>query len=237
MDALIKSVNYHDFRMPELFRFGVNTSYTLNNEIRKMNAQKVAIISDKGLEKVGLVDKIFDQIKELPIQIVTFTNIVGEPTFEIVKEAVTFVNDEDCDLIIGIGGGSSLDVAKAAAALSKHEVIERYLCGTQTVVSRLTHCILLPTTSGTGSEVTMNAIFGDTQNELKRGIVSPAFLPDVAIIDPVLSQSCPPRVTAASGVDAFTHAIESYIAVKATPLTKIYAEKAMKLFQANITKA
>jgi alcohol dehydrogenase class IV len=153
------------------------------------------------------------------------------------KEAVLTLDAEKCDVIIGIGGGSALDVAKATAALCGKDDITSYLNGEKVVKSRAVKCILLPTTSGTGSEVTMNAIFGDEEQQVKRGIVSPVFLPDVAIIDPELTISCPARVTAASGVDAFTHAIESYIAIKATPLTKVYSEKAMKLFPSNITRA
>ncbi|RAS91818.1 hypothetical protein A3863_04895 [Priestia endophytica] len=227
----------HDFRMPSVFRVGVGAFTTLVNEIEVLGAKKVAIISDKGLEKVGVVQKVVDLIEPLSVPTVTYTNISGEPTFQLLEEAVQTLDAEKCDLIIGIGGGSALDVAKATAALCGKGDLTEYLSSEKMIESRTVKCILLPTTSGTGSEVTMNAIFGDEEQQVKRGLVSPAFLPDVAIIDPELTISCPPRVTAASGVDAFTHAIESYIAIKATPLTKIYSEKAMKLFTSNITRA
>ncbi|PRA90021.1 hypothetical protein CQ056_12010 [Peribacillus simplex] len=226
-----------DFRMPTVFRVGVGAFTTLVKEIEELGAKKVAIVSDKGLEKVGVVQKVLDHIKPLSVPTITYTEISGEPTFQLLKEAVRTLDAEKCDVIIGIGGGSALDVAKATAALCGKEDITSYLNGEKVVKSRAVKCILLPTTSGTGSEVTMNAIFGDEEQQVKRGIVSPVFLPDVAIIDPELTISCPARVTAASGVDAFTHAIESYIATKATPLTKVYSEKAMKLFPSNITKA
>jgi alcohol dehydrogenase class IV len=226
-----------DFRMPTVFRVGVGTFETLVNEIVAMKVKKVAVVSDKGLEQIGLVQKVIDLIEPLSVQTVTYTNIVGEPTFQLLQETVRTLDAEECDLIIGIGGGSALDVAKATAALCGKDNLSPYLSGAKTIESREVKCILLPTTSGTGSEVTMNAIFGDEEQQVKRGLVSPVFLPDVAIIDPELTISCPPRVTAASGVDAFTHAIESYIAIKATPLTKVYSEKAMKLFTSNITRA
>ncbi|MBT2645355.1 iron-containing alcohol dehydrogenase [Bacillus sp. ISL-34] len=226
-----------DFRMPTVFRVGVGAFTTLVKEIEELGAKKVAVVSDKGLEKVGVVQKVLDHIKPLSVQIITYTEISGEPTFQLLKDAVQTLDAEKCDLIIGIGGGSALDVAKATAALCGKGDITSYINGENVVESRTVKCILLPTTSGTGSEVTMNAIFGDEEQQVKRGIVSPVFLPDVAIIDPELTISCPSRVTAASGVDAFTHAIESYIAIKATPLTKVYSEKAMKLFSSNITRA
>ncbi|MFE4705504.1 iron-containing alcohol dehydrogenase [Peribacillus simplex] len=227
----------HDFRMPTVFRVGIGAFSTLVKEIEELGAKKVAIVSDKGLEKVGVVQKVLDHIMPLSIPTITYTEIAGEPTFQLLKDAVQTLDAEKCDLIIGIGGGSALDVAKATAALCGKGDITTYINGEKVVESRTVKSILLPTTSGTGSEVTMNAIFGDEEQQVKRGIVSPVFLPDVAIIDPELTISCPARVTAASGVDAFTHAIESYIAIKATPLTKVYSEKAMKLFPANITRA
>lgn len=227
----------HDFRMPAVFRFGAGAFATLVKEIETLGSKKVAIVSDKGLEKVGLVQRVVDLIEPLSIPTVTYTNIAGEPTFQLLQDAVETLQAENCDLIIGIGGGSALDVAKATAALCGKDNLAPYLSGEQTIESRMVKCILLPTTSGTGSEVTMNAIFGDEEQQVKRGLVSPMFLPDAAIIDPELTISCPPRVTAASGVDAFTHAIESYIAIKSTPLTKVYSEKAMKLFTSSITGA
>ncbi|MGE7879429.1 iron-containing alcohol dehydrogenase [Peribacillus muralis] len=227
----------HDFRMPSVFRFGVGAFAMLAKEIEMLGARKVAIVSDKGLEKVGVVQRVVDLIEPLSVPTVTYTNIAGEPTFQLLQDAVETLQAEKCDLIIGIGGGSALDVAKATAALCGKSNLAPYLSGEETIESRTVKCILLPTTSGTGSEATMNAIFGDEEQQVKRGLVSPVFLPDAAIIDPELTVSCPPRVTAASGVDAFTHAIESYIAIKSTPLTKVYSEKAMKLFTSNITGA
>lgn len=229
--------NVFDFHMPKVVRTGAGSFLTLAEEVEKFHPEKVGVISDRGLEKAGLVERLVDSIVQVPDSIVTFTDIQGEPTFKLVGEVVDKMKKEACDLIIGIGGGSALDVAKATAALMDKENITPYLNGELTIESRTVPSILLPTTSGTGSEVTMNAIFGDEEEQLKRGIVSPSLLPDVSIVDPELTISCPPRVTASSGVDAFTHAIESYVAVKANPLTKIYAEKAMKLFVPNIHRA
>lgn len=228
----------HDFRMPSNVKIGRNSFFTIHEEIQKFTPSKIIFISDKGVENAGIVDEVINELSVHNIPIEKFTDIVGEPSFETVQVAVNFIRNHGGDLILGLGGGSALDVAKASAALANKEqgVIEKILEGNAVPESKGLACILVPTTSGTGSEVTMNAIFGDTKNDVKRGIVSPYYLPDIAIIDPVLTISCPPMVSAASGVDAFTHAIESYVAKRATPLTKIYSEEAMKRFSKNIMK-
>ncbi|ANU12241.1 hypothetical protein BBH88_13300 [Planococcus antarcticus DSM 14505] len=226
-----------DFRMPGNVKFGVGAHKNLPEEIEKYSPTKIAIVSDKGVANAGLVKKLENILEQTGVPIFTFTEIVGEPTFKLVETVTHKLREENCDLVIGIGGGSALDVAKTAAALLAQEKIAHFLSGREQIGPRSTPCILLPTTSGTGSEVTMNAIFGDEEQGLKRGIVSPALLPDLAIIDPELTVSCPARVSASSGVDAFTHAIESYISVRGTPLTKIFAEKAMRLFPKYITRA
>lgn len=232
------TANIQEFRMPSNVKIGCNSFLTIHEEIQKLKPRKIIFVSDKGVENAGIVDEVINEISVHNIPVEKFTDLEGEPSFETVQKAIDFIRNHKGDLVLGLGGGSALDVAKAAAALANKEpdVINKILAGNAVPETRGLACILVPTTSGTGSEVTMNAIFGDVGNDVKRGIVSPYYLPDVAIIDPVLTMSCPPMVSAASGVDAFTHAIESYVAKKATPLTKMYSEEAMKRFSKNITK-
>ncbi|ARD49062.1 iron-containing alcohol dehydrogenase [Sporosarcina sp. P33] len=232
------SVNIQDFRIPSNIKAGRNSFSTIHKDIEELAPQKIVLVSDQGLLKSGLIDEIKYELLVHGVPISTYTNISGEPYFETVKEAIDFMKQENADLVIGIGGGSALDVAKASAALvnKDEQVVQSILQGETAPSHRGIYCILVPTTSGTGSEVTMNAIFGDKKNSVKRGIVSPYYLPDIAIIDPALTVGCPSFVSAASGVDAFTHAIESYVSKKATPLTKIYAQDAMKRFSRNIAK-
>lgn len=230
-------VKYHDFQIPGNIRFGIGSIETLIEELEKRNSKKVFIVSDMGVVKAGLVNKILELIKPLNIKIEIFSEISAEPTFDDVKNAIKQLNESDSDVVIGIGGGSALDIAKASAALYDKENLDEYFSGRSTISDRTIDCLLFPTTSGTGAEVTKNAIFGDVERKMKIGIVSPNLLPDLAIVDPALTITCPPRVTASSGVDAFTHAIESYMSVNATLQTRIYSEKAMELFGENITKA
>jgi len=235
----LKTVNAHDFRMPANVRIGRGAFETIHDEIARLAPRTIILVSDKGLEKAGVVERVLGELARHSVPVKTYTEISGEPEFSTLRDTIRFVSEHKGDLVIGIGGGSALDVAKASAALADKDeaTVSRILAGNEAPKSRSIRCILVPTTSGTGSEVTMNAIFGDPANNVKRGIVSPCYLPDVAIIDPVLTVSCPPLVSAASGVDAFTHAIESYVSTKATPLTRMYAEKAMRLFAKNIAKA
>ena len=226
-----------EFQLTKNVTYGIGTSKFLYQNDLVKNAEKICVISDKGLEAAGVVDKFKNDLRKESEQVISFTDISGEPSFQLIGKAVDYLKVNQVDLVIGLGGGSALDVAKASSALFDKEDPTVYYSGKRTIENRSMKCIVLPTTSGTGSEVTKNAIFGDEVEKVKRGIVSEYLLPDLAIVDPELSVSCPARVTAASGVDAFTHAIESYISVNATIHTRIYAEKAMELFPNYITKA
>ncbi|MCT1578421.1 iron-containing alcohol dehydrogenase [Oceanobacillus kimchii] len=230
-------VSFNDFQIPSVIRFGEGALATVKEEVAKKNPSKLFIISDKGVAQAGLVEKLTDVLKSLQLPVETMTDIAGEPSFGLVEKTIHLLNQSEADMVIGIGGGSALDVAKASAALHDKQNLPSYFSGDKVIENRTTPCVLLPTTSGTGAEVTKNAIFADEEAGLKRGIVSPALLPDAAIVDPELTVSCPARVTAASGVDAFTHAIESYISTNATIKTRIYSEKSMKLFAQHITNA
>lgn len=226
-----------EFRLPTALRFGTGSFANISKEIRKYKTNKLLIVSDLGLDAVGLVDKLYNNLSHLNINVVKYTDLNGEPMFEDLTRAIDYFNDNECDLVIGIGGGSVLDVTKTIAALADKDNINEYFDGKKLIESRNIPCILLPTTSGTGSEVTKNAIFEDAEKKVKQGIVSEYLLPDLALIDPALTLSCPKRVTASSGVDALVHAIESYVSPLATPLTKSIAERAIRLFPDNIIKA
>lgn len=222
---------------PDTIRFGAGSVNTLKEEVKKFGSHNILIISDKGILSTGLVDKISSTLEDTGVEVTVFTDIQGEPTFKLLTETVKEHEDLNIDLVIGVGGGSALDIAKAVAALFYKNEINPLIEGTEVIPPRTVNSILLPTTSGTGAEVTMNAIFGDEELGVKRGLVSPALLPDTAILDPELTITCPPKVTASSGVDALTHALESFIAVKSNTITKMYSQKAIELFPEYIYKA
>lgn len=227
----------NDFFSPVQIRFGMGAISSIHGEVTKANSLRVFIVSDKGVENAGLISKLKYELEQAEVIYQVSSELTGEPSQEDVLKNVTLANEFNADLVVGIGGGASLDVAKTTAALYEKEDLELYLNGEIEIVDRQMKCILLPTTAGTGAEVTRNAIFENKEEQIKKGIVSTALLPDLAIIDPELTISCPAKVTASSGVDAFTHALESYISTKATLQTKMYAEKAISLFGDSISSA
>jgi alcohol dehydrogenase class IV len=230
--------SWFELRMPALIRFGPGALQTLASEHAVAAASRIGMISDKGVEAAGIVACAEELLRHAGTETITrYTALSGEPTFDLLREVIVVMREAKCDLIVGIGGGSAMDMAKATAALLDKGDTEPYLAGSKMPDSRTVPCILLPTTAGTGSEVTSIAVFGDEAKGVKRGIVGAGLLADAAVVDPLLTLSCPPRVSAASGLDALTHAVEAYLAVRATPWTNLYAEQAMRLFPGHIAKA
>nr|WP_246943898.1 iron-containing alcohol dehydrogenase [Bacillus pinisoli] len=207
-------------------------------EIQYYHASKVMIYADPGIIQVGIVKRLENILKENEIAYDLFSEVVPEPPLIIANKAVDTLRKCDADLVIGIGGGSSLDIAKTAAVLSQHEgKVEDYLnlTGTKKLLHKGLPKILIPTTSGTGAEVTDIAVF--SLETTKDVITDPLLLADTAIVDPELTYSLPPRITAATGVDALTHAIEAYTSVNASPLTDTLALDAIERIAQNIRTA
>jgi len=147
----------------------------------------------------------------------------------IIEDKLAILREKQVDGIIALGGGSAIDSAKVLAATYDHTGPLSELFGENTLSKRRLPLIVIPTTAGTGSEVTNIAILSDPIAQMKKGIVSHCLLPDVAIVAPEMTKTCPPSITAASGIDAFVHALEAYISVNASPITDALAEKALKL--------
>src|SRR5699024_7910824 len=152
--------NINEFQITKNVIFGSGASKLLCNNDLVRNSKKICVISDKGLESAGIVKEFISTLNKQSEEVVSFTDIIGEPSFQLIGKAVDFIQNQNVDLVIGIGGGSALDVAKATSALCDKNNISSYYNGDKIIESRTVNCILLPTTSGTGSEVTKNAIFG-----------------------------------------------------------------------------
>jgi alcohol dehydrogenase len=160
-----------------------------------------------------------------------------EPTRAMFEAAVQFARVEKIDGVLGIGGGSTIDVAKLIAALARGKQSAPEVFGINHLFGRELPLVCLPTTAGTGAEVSPNAILLDESDELKKGVVSPHLVPDAAFVDPLLTISVPPAVTAATGLDALTHCIEGYANKFAHPIVDIYALQGVKLISANLVRA
>nr|WP_250620864.1 iron-containing alcohol dehydrogenase [Bacillus subtilis] len=196
----------------------------------------IFILTQPSIVSLGYADHIKSELTKKGITSEISTAIKPEPTEENIEEVFqTFLQGEH-DAIIGIGGGSVLDAAKILAVLKTNDEPISALVGTNLVKRRGVPTILIPTTSGTGSEVTPNAIVTFPEKELKIGMVSPHLLPDLVILDPALTLNLPKAITAATGMDAFTHALESYISNKSNPVSihKSYKASYHKVFSDDI---
>ncbi|NNV03078.1 iron-containing alcohol dehydrogenase [Brevibacillus sp. MCWH] len=225
------------FRTPNELVTGIGSIAHIGEKAKKLGATKVLVLTDKVLKQTGLVDKAVTPLTQAGLPVHVIDEIMQEPPFENLEQLASQVRGRGYDVFVGIGGGSVLDVTKALSIMMTNTGDVRDLVGIDKVANKGVPFILVPTTSGTGSEVTCNAIFTDTRDQVKKGIVSPYLLPDVAIVDPELTVTVPPSVTAATGMDAFVHAVESYTAIRANELTDAIALHAIKLVSRSLRQA
>ena len=216
-------------RLPSLVLFGCGAVKKIGEEAKVLGGSKVLIVCDPGIASTGMVDEVKAILEKAGLSVGVFSNIVPEPPVETLEPCVKMAREGGFDLVVGLGGGSSMDAAKIVSAMSVHRGKIEDMFGTDKVPGRGLPMIMVPTTSGTGSEATVNSILTDTKTQVKQGIVSRHLMPDVAIVDPEMTLSCPPKVSAASGMDTLTHAIESYTSVKATTETRLFALEAIRL--------
>lgn len=206
-------------------------------EIKRLNAGRVLIVTDKGIVAAGIAGRLEAVLSAAGIPWVRFDEVQPDPRFEIAVKAAESARKEKVDLVIGLGGGSPIDIAKVCAVLATNTRPVTELFGIDMVAQAGLATILIPTTAGTGSEVTPIAILSDEHEKLKKGIVSPRLFPAVAILDPELTVGMPPSVTAATGLDALIHAIEAFTSKNANSISDVFARQAMKLVFGNIRKA
>lgn len=222
--------------IPEIFT-GKSSLNEINNILNKINAEKVMVVTDKGIINAGIYEKLQAVLKSGNKKIILFDEVLPDPSIKLVEEAVSVARKNKIDAVIGIGGGSSLDTAKVAAALIINDKnISNYI-GIELLEKDSVPVVAIPTTAGTGSEVTHIAILSDKEEQLKKGIVSTKIIPDFAILDPELTIGLPPHVTAATGMDALVHALEAYTSLNASPYSDALALKAVDLISENIREA
>jgi alcohol dehydrogenase class IV len=225
------------FRTTRRILFGLGAVEKTGAEAQLLKAKKVLIITDPGVIQAGLLQNIEKSLQSVDLPFVTFDGVEADPRIEVVEKSVEKAKKEGIDLIVGFGGGSSLDIAKVTSILITNPGKIDGFFGIDLVPNPGVPVILVPTTAGTGSEVTPIAILSDTKEKLKKGIVSATLFPEVAIVDPKLTVGLPPSVTAFTGMDALTHAIEAYYSINATDLSDLLAFRAMELLSKNIRMA
>lgn len=207
------------------------------DEVNALNAKKVLIVTDKGLVDAGLVGRARDILKKHQINCAVFDKVEADPRYEIVADCVDVLHREKADLLIGLGGGSPIDIAKVSAVMATNEGPITEYFGIDLVPRAGLPTLIIPTTAGTGSEVTPIAILSDHTERLKKGIVSRHLFPSTALLDPELTLGLPAHVTAATGMDALIHAVEAFTSKNATSVTDMFARQAMQLIAKNIRTA
>jgi len=225
------------FRTTKRILFGVGAVEKIGAEAQLLKGKKVLVITDSGVIQAGLLEGVKKSLQAANIPFALFDGVEPDPRIEVVEKSVEKAKKEGIDLIIGLGGGSSLDIAKVTSIMITNTGKIDGFFGIDLVPNPGIPVILVPTTAGTGSEVTPIAILSDTKEKLKKGIVSPTLFPEVAIVDPKLTIGLPPSVTAFTGMDALTHAIEAYASINATDLTDLFALRAMDLCSKNLRMA
>ena len=225
------------FRTTPRIVMGPGAIGQIGDEIREMKAKKVLLVTDKGIVEAGLIKLALESLEKSEINHAVFDGVEPDPRYEIAADCVSMIRREKADLVIGFGGGSAIDIAKSAAIMATNEAPIAEYFGIDLIPKPGLPTVMVPTTAGTGSEVTPIAILSDEGEKLKKGIVSPYLFPSVAILDPELTLGLPPNITASTGMDALIHAIEAYTSVNATDMTDILAFRAMELVYHNIRTA
>ena len=224
------------FKIPQNIEFGLGSLKKLPEILRESNSDHVFLISDRGLESIGVVKKIQDIIEAGQIRCTAFLDVIPNPTIAVVDTAAALYKECKATSIVALGGGSSMDVAKAVGVLANFGGKITDYEGNHKVPGPIVPMIAIPTTAGTGSEVTASAVITDESRNYKLTVFSYEILPRYAILDPELIMTAPASIAASCGIDALIHAMEAYISNNATPFSDAMAGKAMELIGKNIRR-
>ena len=227
-------MNPFEFFIPQNITVGAGTLAKLPECAKKLGGSHAMLISGPTLRKMGVVDKAADYLKDAGMAVDIFTDVEANPSVTTVEKATEAYKDSGADFIVALGGGSPMDVAKAVGVTAKYGGSITEYEGAHKVPGKIVPLIAIPTTAGTGSEVTAFSVITDHSRDYKLTVFSYELLPAYAILDPELLTSAPASVAAACGIDAFIHAEEAYVSTAASPFSDAMAEKAMELIGGNI---
>lgn len=234
---VVMSTDLFDWSEPETLE-GPGAVKRLPAFIKSKGLKNVLIVTDKGLMGLHLLDGLFEKLDEEGVKYVVFDGVQPNPSIENIEDARQLYLDNACDGVVAFGGGSPMDCAKAAAArVTNPKKSVRSMRGVMKLTHKLPPLFAVPTTAGTGSEVTLAAVVTDESTHEKNAINDPRLRPKYAVLDPELTVGLPPHITSTTGMDALTHAVEAYIGRSNTKSTEMYAEKAVKMIFDNVKKA
>ena len=227
------------FTLNETSYFGEGARKVLPEEIKKRGFKKVLVVTDESLYKAGVSTKITDLLEANNINYVLFHDVKPNPPIKNVLDGVAMCKEEKCDLIVAVGGGSSIDTAKGISIIianpDRSDVVS--LNGASNTKNKGLPIIALPTTAGTAAEVTINYVITDPEREIKMVCVDEHDIPIIAIVDTELMASMPKSVASSTGMDALTHAIEGYITKSRNIMSQMFSMKAIQLIYDNLAKA
>ena len=217
--------------------FGCGSIVKLPEIIKNNHLQKIMIVYDKGVKAAGIADRVLEQVKKAGVEYMIFDDVIPNPTNEVVEMAYEIARKNETDGFVAVGGGSSIDTAKAISLLMTNPgKIEDY-AGIGKVKNDCLPLIAIPTTAGTSSEITNVSALIDTEKVIKYVVIDNKLVATEVIADPEFTITAPPGVTAATGMDAITHAVESYISREATPLTEYHSLTGLQILYQNIVEA
>ncbi len=222
---------------PTQIRFGVGAIDDLAGAVQDLGGSKALLVVDPNLKNVGLLEKITAPLDRNGVAYEIFDHIDPEPGLKLADEGTALAAKSSCDCVIGAGGGSAMDVAKAISILMTNGGKAVDYLGLGKIKKPGVPKIMVPTTAGTGAEVTFTAVFINEETKSKGGMNGDPLYPDVALLDPALTLTLPPHVTAAPGIDAFTHALESFVSTQSHTISEMYAVQAMELISGNLAMA
>jgi alcohol dehydrogenase len=217
------------FYSPVKLAFGHPVAKALPAALAEIEVERVLLLSDAGLAAIGLVDQIAGPLMAGGWQVASFTEVQSNPTVRDVEGALALAREVDAKALVALGGGSVIDVGKAAGLLMTHGGrYADYQWGEKPIIRPILPLIAVPTTAGTGSEMTKVTVIEDEETRFKRGVLSPHLFARAAVLDPRLTLSLPAHLTAATGVDVVGHAVEAYVGRRANPITDALALSALR---------
>lgn len=229
---------YYEFQNPVKINAGLDALETIPYELKQMNAKRPIIITDKGISNAGLLKTVLNAFDDSELTVgLVFDETPADSSLSVVNRIAELYRKHKCDSIIALGGGSPMDTAKGVNILITEGTNDiRQFMGADRLKKQMQAFIAIPTTSGTGSEVTLVAVIYDEENQVKMPFTSARLLPNVAVLDPRMTIALPAKITAATGMDALTHAIEAYTCLQKNPMSDAYATAAIKLIGENLIK-
>lgn len=222
------------FRVPTLVTYGFGVAERIGDEVRRLGASRVMIVTDPGVIGAGLLDGVERSLGATDVTYTVFSDVEPDPSVETAERTLAALRESDAEVVVGVGGGSPMDAAKAGALLATNGGSIGDYEGMDKIAKPGLPVICIPTTGGTGSEVTLFTVITDLKRNFKMSIGGVNIAPHAALVDPLLTVSMPPALTAATGMDSLTHAVESFVNKASYEVSDALAGKAIALVAANL---